>query len=791
MMLDYSIKSLERISVMNLRYLLLFSLLTSVGATGLIGCSHDETDEPSDEPSVVIAPSDEPTVVIEPSDEPTVVIEPSDEPTVVIEPSDEPTVVIEPSDEPTVVIEPSDPTPSPTSVASCRGIDEDLDDDDEDQNDTLSKAENLLGTSTPKNWDSYDKFIGSIEDDGDNDFFLFNVDSNDIDGETYSHLTITSSGGNAVPLTAIIEYIPVDSSDTRSFERILTSKPALAGGSLISERDMFFQYPGTYSLQVYDADESDFDNNEVFCYEINIEDSLDVEDVVVATSFPTSATDRSFTHSVTSEGKIGFYEITATEQNHQPIVINTTATPNPRDSRDDYVLPDVDTDLLVWSTFSNAIYAQNGNVLTDGSGSRATVINSNSSLGMFSLGVRGDSSDTSTAVKYLIIVDHYAINNHAEDTIETDVTVSLSYPDQAFTGRSASSELTAANPVSYFMLEASVGPGGITTPLSSGQELEIEVTYSDDRDSDKAKLIEVGIIDSARNFNEAIVIGTGSKNAGSFSTTTPFRSGTSMLRVSLPATNAGEDDAYGPFDIYTTRTATCPRILDTVTNTVGDYIALPTGSNDVLINEIYWGSTEDTNQSTVVHISADQFIEIINISAGTLDLSGVRVDINDKNRVIVPCGTTLETGKAITIFGAAYTDFQDGTTILTANVKEVDLDNRPIVCETTTVDIPEDKQIPYALCMTGTSNETVTIYESNGTDVLDQLVFSASANSSTNIDNTGTNTASLIRCQSTDSTTCDSSTSDSSIMRSHTTITGTGTTAANHSATTKVDGSAF
>lgn len=88
--------------------------------------------------------------------------------------------------------------------------------------------------------------------------------------------------------------------------------------------------------------------------------------------------------------------------------------------------------------------------------------------------------------------------------------------------------------------------------------------------------------------------------------------------------------------------------------TTVDIPECPVGLPDLVINEILAdpdGSTGDANGDGIVSTTQDEFVEIINISSGDLDISGYTLADGNSVRHTFPVNTILPAGTAITVFG--------------------------------------------------------------------------------------------------------------------------------------------
>ncbi len=77
------------------------------------------------------------------------------------------------------------------------------------------------------------------------------------------------------------------------------------------------------------------------------------------------------------------------------------------------------------------------------------------------------------------------------------------------------------------------------------------------------------------------------------------------------------------------------------------------GKDDVIVNELHVMPSSDTDGDGRVDPIGDEFIELVNVSGRTLDLSGVVVLDSEAPRHTFPAGTTLLPGGVIVVFGSA------------------------------------------------------------------------------------------------------------------------------------------
>ncbi|KAF0190365.1 MAG: hypothetical protein FD167_6118, partial [bacterium] len=71
----------------------------------------------------------------------------------------------------------------------------------------------------------------------------------------------------------------------------------------------------------------------------------------------------------------------------------------------------------------------------------------------------------------------------------------------------------------------------------------------------------------------------------------------------------------------------------------------------LIINEILASPSTDTNNDGVFKSDEDEFIEIVNISGLSLDISNLIISDNTKSRHVIPSGIVLENLEPLIIFG--------------------------------------------------------------------------------------------------------------------------------------------
>jgi hypothetical protein len=110
------------------------------------------------------------------------------------------------------------------------------------------------------------------------------------------------------------------------------------------------------------------------------------------------------------------------------------------------------------------------------------------------------------------------------------------------------------------------------------------------------------------------------------------------------------------------------------------------GSGPLIINEYLYdppiGATGDANQDGVFNTSQDEFVELVNTSAGALDISGWTIrdgagGVGGTIRHTFPDGTVLESGCAIVVFGGGspFAFGFNGAIVQTASTGQLALNN--------------------------------------------------------------------------------------------------------------------
>jgi hypothetical protein len=132
----------------------------------------------------------------------------------------------------------------------------------------------------------------------------------------------------------------------------------------------------------------------------------------------------------------------------------------------------------------------------------------------------------------------------------------------------------------------------------------------------------------------------------------------------------------------------------------------------LVINEILADPdtyTGDANGDLVVHVQQDEFIEIVNATGATVDLSGWRLEDRFYLRHIFPAGTVLADGCAVVVFGGGNpTGTFGGSVVQTASTGGLWLNN-----DDERVTLLDTAQIPVAAISYGPeagNNQSLTRY---------------------------------------------------------------------------------
>ncbi|MCB9641051.1 MAG: lamin tail domain-containing protein [Myxococcales bacterium] len=81
------------------------------------------------------------------------------------------------------------------------------------------------------------------------------------------------------------------------------------------------------------------------------------------------------------------------------------------------------------------------------------------------------------------------------------------------------------------------------------------------------------------------------------------------------------------------------------------------GVGDLIINEVLADppAGADVNKDGTANTIQDEFVEIVNVSSNTLDLSGLKVNVGGATKHTFPSGLSLPAGKAIVVFAGGMT----------------------------------------------------------------------------------------------------------------------------------------
>ncbi len=123
-----------------------------------------------------------------------------------------------------------------------------------------------------------------------------------------------------------------------------------------------------------------------------------------------------------------------------------------------------------------------------------------------------------------------------------------------------------------------------------------------------------------------------------------------------------EDNRRGKFDIY---------------GTILGGVGTP-GADDLVINEVLFdpGTALDANGDGTSSATQDEFVEIINATAGALDISGVTLSVGSTVRHTVPAGTVLPALGTYVVFGGGTpTGLFTGALVTTASSGGLSLTN--------------------------------------------------------------------------------------------------------------------
>ncbi|MCP3138707.1 lamin tail domain-containing protein [Pyxidicoccus xibeiensis] len=208
--------------------------------------------------------------------------------------------------------------------------------------------------------------------------------------------------------------------------------------------------------------------------------------------------------------------------------------------------------------------------------------------------------------------------------VDTRVHSPISEISPAVSGDSGASGMQHMGVIKDFLIPSDTGTGGITVTSPNGGESWTAgsartISWS------ASGVTNVRVEYTLNGSTWSTVSSSTSASAGSIAWTVPSTASTAArVRVSDAANASISDTSNGAFTITTGGGGGTGRVI----------------VNEVMVNE----PGSDT---------AGEFVELVNVGTGTVDLSGWTVSDAALSRHTFPSGTTLAAGKAVVVFGGA------------------------------------------------------------------------------------------------------------------------------------------
>lgn len=473
-------------------------------------------------------------------------------------------------------------------------------------NNTPATAQMLAGPGS---------YRGELQSGTDTDFYAINVAT----PGSLMRLAANSTPGNMVRARLRVAG-PVDvNANVRIGHNPLMNSSA---------RDVFFPEAGRYFISVTDQRNADGAPPTVsapgtFCYQLVI--SAQPAPTPTLLTVPAAGATTTMTHTVGANGALGFYRVAGTPDT--AIVVNAAAQAATQGAASDATrFPDVDTIVTLWDP------------------SRSIVLNENDDVVVADVGVTGNTNSNLAQVlsrlgDVWIIVDHFAVQNEdasaggAAGGLQTDVTLTLERPIAATTlpFMDTTHTLTAATAARWYLV--SQAPNTRVTAAFNGAA---------------GNLADVGV---------ALLDGDGTGIDGDFPTaatasvtTSPLSDRSLVLAFAFDDLIKPAAGVTGAYSMNISAVAGCAAVAGATAPTAGQLVM-----NEVLFDPDTAVATGDANKDGVVDVQEDEFVELVNTSAGVLDLGGVQLADGEGTtvgpRFTFTCGTTLAAGASAVVFG--------------------------------------------------------------------------------------------------------------------------------------------
>ena len=517
-------------------------------------------------------------------------------------------------------------------------------------NNTTATAQMLAGPGS---------YRGELQSGMDSDVYAINVTT----PGTLMRFAVNSTPGNMVDARFSVSGPP-------GFARI-GANPLQNS----AQRDVFLPEAGRYFVRIVDQRATDGTPPTVsapgtFCYQLVI--SAQPAPTPTLLTVPAANATTTMTHTVGANGALGFYRIAATPDT--AIVVNTAAQPATQGQPADPTrFPDVDTIVTLWDPARNIVINENDEVVEPDTG---VVGNSNSNLAHV-LSRLGD---------VWIIVDHFAVQNQdaaaggAAGGMQTDVTLTLERPISAATlpFSDATRTFTAATAARWYLVNQV--PNTRVTATLNGTS---------------GNLTDVGVI--LFDGEGAAIDGDLPTAATATITASPFSDRTLVLMFPFDDLIKPAAGVTGTYAANISVVAGCAAVAGATAPTAGQLVM-----NEVLFDPDSAVATGDANKDGVVDVQDDEFVELINTSAGTLDLGGVQLADGEGTtmgpRFTFTCGTTLAAGTSAVVFGG-------GRPTGTFGAADVFTGNLSLICGTMT---------NRSLCLSNNVMESVILRSAAG-----------------------------------------------------------------------------
>ncbi|MCC6997876.1 MAG: lamin tail domain-containing protein [Deltaproteobacteria bacterium] len=443
-----------------------------------------------------------------------------------------------------------------------------------------------------------------------------------------------------------------------------------------ARRDVFFPRAGRYFVAI--EDQRSFDGTPptvsapgTFCYQLVI--SAQPAPTPTLLTVPAAGATTTMTHSVGANGALGFYRVAGTPDT--AVVVNAAAQAATQSAvpADDTRYPDVDTIVTLWDPARNVVLNQNDDVVPADVGVTG---NTNSNLAQV----------LSRAGDVWIIVDHFTLRNEdaaaggAAGGLQTDVTLTLERPIAAATlpFTDATHTLTAATAARWYLVN---------------QAPNSRVTAALDGSTGNLTDVGVALVDGEGGF-----IGDDAQGAATATVTgSPLSDRTLVLVAPFDDLIKPAAGVTGAYSVNISAVAGCAAIAGATAPTAGQLVM-----NEVLFDPDSAVATGDSNKDGVVDVQDDEFVELVNTSAGTLDLGGVSLADGEGTtmgpRFTFTCGTTLAAGASAVVFGG-------GRPTGTFGAAEVFTGNLSLICGTMT---------NRSLCLSNNVMESVILSSATG-----------------------------------------------------------------------------